>query len=49
VSLLKSLNASWGQAVYPSWWPGLTKEYKQDRSVLELYDRHKAEWFIQDK
>jgi len=25
---------SWGQAVYPSWRPSLTKDCKQDRSVL---------------
>jgi len=30
------LTSSWGQAVYPSAWPCLTK---QNRSVLEWYDR----------
>jgi len=30
---------SWDQEVYLLWWPSLTKDCKQDRSVLEWYDR----------
>jgi len=29
-------------AVYPSWCPCLTKDCKQNRSVLEWYDRHRV-------
>jgi len=41
--LRKKLNAILEpQAVYRSWWPNLTKDYKQGRSVLEWYDRHRT-------
>jgi len=33
---------SWHQAVYLLWWPSLTKHCKQDHSMLEWYDRHRA-------
>jgi len=42
VSLRRRLIPSWGQEVYPLWWPNLTKHCKQDHSVLEWYDRHRA-------
>jgi len=52
VSVTKTFNNTFPileQAVYMSWWPSLTQEMQQNRSVLERYERHRAEWFERDK
>jgi len=39
VSLGKTLNAtfpSWGQAVYPSWWPSLTKDMFTEKLCVNV-------------
>jgi len=40
--LRKTPNVILGQVVYLSRWPSPTKDYTQDCSVLEWYDRHKC-------
>jgi len=33
----------WGQAVYPLWWPSLTKDMQTEQLLCwEWYDRHRA-------
>jgi len=40
---------SWGQAIYPLWWPSLTKDCTQNSSVLEWYDRHRQNGHMREE